>query len=343
MRESYRGRIFADRTGGIAALVISSGLIFGIVFVLAVGPSVNRDFARSAPGATPLRVVASLGIFADMAANVGGDAVDVTALIPAEADPHAWDPSIAQIRAVAKADVFIYNGLGLEPWVERTLAGAAPPDLLIVQLSAGLTPLGTADFRAGGHDHGKGVDWPGGADLSGDAGERGADPHMWLDIHNAIRYVLSIEAAFRERRPEQAELFNARANEYIAELTALDGWFQEQVDAIPSERRVLVTDHDAYVYMAERYGLAQAGFVVRNPDREPSAREMAQLVETIRRLQVPAVFAEPHIGTNFVDELARETGVSVGVLYTDSLSGNVRTYVDMMRANGKSLLEHLGE
>lgn len=329
----------APGASGIIALFIGLGLIAGIIFVLLGGP-IDGDRARSAPSNRPLRVVTSMGIFADMAANVGGDGVEVTPLIPAGADPHAWDPSIAQIRAVAGADVFVYNGLGLEPWVERTLAAVGSSDLVVVQLSAGLPTLGTAEHMTGTRAFGERVDSTDDNDHIHD--HAAGDPHMWLDIQNAIRYVNRMEAAFSERAPHDKALFKARVDAYVAELTTLDTWFQTQIDAIDPARRLLVTDHDAYVYMAERYGLTRAGFLVRNPDREPSPREMAQLVETIRRLNVPAVFAEPHIGTNFIDELARETGVPVGILYTDSLTENVRTYVDMMRANGNTLVELLG-
>lgn len=283
--------------------------------------------ARSAAGQRPLRVVTSTGIFADMAAHVGGDAVDVTALIPAGADPHAWDPSIREMRALAEADIFIYNGLGLEPWVERTLKAVAPQHLTTIVLSEGLPTLGEAQFAV----------------ADGDRDTRGGDPHMWLDIRNGIAYAQRMAKAFIDAAPDAEQSIRRQTKRYVAQLEALDEWFQQQVDGIPPERRVLVTDHDAYVYMAERYGLKRAGFVSANPDREPSPREMARLVDAIRSAGAPTLFAEPHVGTHFIDELARETGVRIGVLYTDSFYGDIRTYVEMMRANGIALRTLLGE
>lgn len=283
--------------------------------------------------ASPLRVVTSVGIFADLARNVGGDAVTVTALIPAEADPHAWDPSIVHMKAVASADVFIYNGLGMEPWVDRLVSGSAGRDLIVLRLADGA--VGTGPAKTGMiRDE---------ASASGAAkGAEHVDPHLWLDVGNTINYVRLIEETFRQRRADRADVFAARANAYVGELRALDEWFQRQVDAIPKDKRLLVTDHDAYTHMAERYGLTRIGALVSNPDREPSAREMARLVESVRNLNVPAVFAEPHIGTSFIDELARETGVTVGILYTDALTNDVTTYVEMMRANGAALRKFLG-
>lgn len=305
------------------------GLVLGLIaFVISVtlvgaGLWLGRH-ARSSPQHKPVQVVASMGIFADMAANVGGDAVEVRALIPAGADPHAWEPSIREMRALAGADVFIYNGLGLEPWLERTLAAAAAEDLRLVELSAGLPTLGDTHLHVDGHHF-------------------GGDPHMWLDLRNGILYVRRIEAALVEAAPHATDDIRRRAAAYVAQLEELDKWFQAQVDAIPPQRRVLVTDHDAYVYMAERYGLQRAGFVTTNPDREPSAREMAQLAAAIRASGAPALFAEPHVGTTFIDELARETGLPVGVLYTDAFFGHVTTYVEMMRANGNALRSSLAE
>lgn len=332
----------------IAAFVVC---VVGVAFMLLAGGMQPRDHARSAPAPTRLRVVTSTGIFADMARNVGGDAVHVTALIPPGADPHTWEPSIREMRALADADIFIYNGLGLEPWVDRVLAAVAPRDLTIVVLSAGLPVLGDAHFHVGGAggDRGpvggaEGSRGPvGGAEGNSAPVDGAGDPHMWLDVQRGIAYVLRMEAEFIAAVPEHADDIRQQSATYVGELEELDTAFRQWVDEIPPARRMLVTDHDAYVYMAERYGLTRAGFVTANPDREPSAREMAALVATVRQSGAPALFTEPQIGASFIDELARETGVKVGVLYTDSFYGDVRTYVDMMRANGMALRTFLGE
>lgn len=330
-----------NRRIGLAA-AIALGVVLLTLAAAGLGP--GRP-VRSAPDSEPLRVVTSIGIFADMAANVGGDAVEVTALVPAAADPHSWEPSIREMRALAAADVFIYNGLGLEAWVDRTLAAAAPRDLSVVVLSEGLQPLGDSHFHVEDATGTRGTANGQGAigRRAGAGAEVRGDPHMWLDLRNGIAYVRRMEKAFIAAAPERAAEIEERAAAYVKELENLDAWFEEQVQAIPPQRRVLMTDHDAYVYMAERYGLERFGFVTANPDREPSAREMARLTAQLRARAVPALFAEPHVGTAFIDELARELGIPVGVLYTDAFFGDVRTYVDMMRANGEALRTFLGE
>lgn len=334
---------FETRRGLRPAAVFAAVVVLGaVLFTLAGVDRWSDRKARSAPDSRPIRVVTSLGIFADMAANAGGDAVEVTALVPATADPHSWEPSIRHMRALAAADVFLYNGLGLEPWVERTLAAAAPADLSVVVLSEDLATAGDAHFHIGGSSSGNRADSGHPGNLADADARQSGDPHMWLDIQRAIAYVRRMEEAFVRAAPAREEYIRRQTTAYVQELEELDRWFQQQIEAIPPERRLLMTDHDAYVYMAERYGLRRVGFVTANPDREPSARELAQLVEEIRRQGVPALFAEPHVGTHFIDELARETRIPVGTLYTDAFFGDIRTYVDMMRANGEALRTFLG-
>lgn len=348
MTRSRRSRRTRSLLYGMLAVLIA--VIIGI-FLTTVG-SGPVDGKQTAKGrkrqadATPIQVVTSLGLFADMVARVGGEAVTVTALIAADADPHSWEPSIAHMKAVADADIFIFNGLGLEPWVERLLVGAAQPATLVLRLADGRlsdkwsrpvdsdieTRPGNPPAKSFGRDQ-----------IIDNIDEATVDPHLWLDIRHGIRYVRHIEAVFRSLRPDLADLFASRTDAYVDELTALDEWFQRQVNEIPKQRRLLVTDHDAYTHMAARYGLTRIGFIVSNPDREPSAREVATLVQKIRQTQVPAVFAEPHIGPSFIDELAREAKVPVGVLYTDGFTAEIKTYVDMMRANGEALRKFLGK
>lgn len=296
-----------------------------------------------AANAQPVRVVATTTVFADLAANVAGERAQVTPLIPPGADPHTWEPSTAQIRALADADVFFYNGLGLEPWADRIVANAGRPDLMVVRLSEGLTPLEGVSFlvpgRGGAADHDHDHEDHDDHDHHHDEG----DPHFWLDVGNAMHYVRRIAEALVRVDPAGADYYRTRAEAYLAELTELDAWFAEQIEHIPPDRRVLVTYHDAYAYMADRYGLEVAGFFVRNPDREPAPRELADLLRIIDERGVPAIFVEPQVNPRVAEAWAREAGVKVGVLYTDALTDEVPTYVDMMRFNARSLVEGLSD
>lgn len=355
-------------------MLVATGLVAAVaVFVVFGGLGADSGLLPKAQGRATepmsqpmLQVVATTTVFADLAANVGGDRVEVTSLIPIGADPHTWEPSSRQIRAVASADVFFYNGLGLEPWAQRTIANAGSPNLVPVRLSQGLEPIRGVSFHVHGQDHAHDQshdhshdhthdhthdhqddqsdqsDQSDQRDYDGRVGDEDGDPHFWLDIANAMHYVRRIEQALTTSDPAGATYYKARSEQYLAELAELDRWFAAQIERIPAERRVLVTYHDAYAYMAKRYGLESVGFLVRNPDREPSPREMAELIRIIDVRDVRTIFAEPQVNPRFAETLAREAGVQTGILYTDALTEDVPTYVEMMRTNAQALVEGLG-
>ncbi|REJ32980.1 MAG: zinc ABC transporter substrate-binding protein, partial [Bacillota bacterium] len=197
------------------------------------------------------------------------------------------------------------------------------------------------DDNAEGHEHAHDHDHDRDRDHGHTHTHEEGDPHFWLDVANAMHYVRRIEQALSQADPARADYYRARAEAYLAELEELDRWIVSEIQRIPPERRVLVTYHDAYGYMADRYGLELVGFLVRNPDREPAPREMAALVEAIQERGVPTVFAEPQVNPRFIEALAREAGVGVGILYTDALTDEVPTYIEMMRTNVRALVDGL--
>lgn len=284
-----------------------------------------------------VRVVTTSPIFADMIQQVGGDRVEVQSIVPVGTDPHAFDPTPREARAIAQADILFFNGYQFESWLQQLIDSAASPRLVRVQLSEGLSPrpLGRyADVHHGEHDA---------IDSSAHHGHaHGAyDPHFWLDVTYAMHYVERIAASLQALDPAGAALYAERAEAYLNELRELDHWIFEQINRIPPENRRLVAYHDAFGYMADRYGLQWFGAVVPNPEREPSPREVAELVRLVRELQIPAIFAEPQIHPRFVETLAREAGITVGTLYSDTLSAEHPTYIEMMRANALALVEGL--
>lgn len=279
--------------------------------------------AAAATGAQPLNVVTTFSVLSDLAEQVGGDFVEVTSIVPLGGDPHTWEPTPREARNVAAADVLLYNGLGLEVWVDRLIANAARPDLPIIVLSEGLEPLPGAAFAAHSHEAG--------------------DPHFWLNVRHAMVYVERIRDAFIQLDPENSAVYERQAEEYLQELVELDLWLEEVVLSIPEENRKLITYHDAFGYMADRYGLEIVGFLVVNPDREPSSREMVQLTQELSQLPRRVIFVEPQIsgGLRYAQAIADEIGGKIGMLYSDSLTQDVPTYVDMMRFNGEQLREAL--
>src|SRR3990172_7248305 len=204
-------------------------------------------------------VVARVEIFADMARNVGGDRVEVTAVLPSGADPHTYELSPGRVADIAKADLVFVNGLGLEGNVRDAIdENAGGP---VVELSEALTTLDD-------------------------------NPHLWLDPRLAARYGERIRDEVIEHDPLGRAQYEANARTYLEQLGTLDREAEAAVQSIPPERRKLVTFHDAFRYLATRYGLEIVAVVVRAPGQDPSAQDVARLTETLRSEGVPAGYKE---------------------------------------------------
>lgn len=170
------------------------------------------------------------------------------------------------------------------------------------------------------------------------------DPHLWQNVRNAMSYVEIIRDTLIEVDPEGAAEYQRNAAAYLRELTALDTEVRETIAELPEARRTLVTTHDAYGYLARAYDLQIAGFVTSNPAIEPSLSERKRLTETIRNLEVPAVFLEPNLAarSSTLVEVAKEQGIAVCTIYGDAFSAEVRSYIEMMRFNAESIRDCLG-
>jgi ABC-type Zn uptake system ZnuABC Zn-binding protein ZnuA len=265
----------------------------------------------NATGSSQVKVTATLGLFRDLVQQVGGSRVTVSTLVPNSADPHTYEPPPIQIARLGEAKLVVMNGLNLEAGLEKIIKENASSSATVLQLASGLPTLQD-------------------------------NPHLWLDMQNGMTYVERIRDALVSVDPAGADVYRANADAYLAELRTVDAEVIAAVDSIPSERRKLVTFHDAYPYLAHRYGLQIVGFVVESPGKEPSAQQVSNLANAIRDQKVPAVFKEPQFSARVLDLAASDAGVQVCVLYSDALDNNVKTYVDLMRFNASELARCLG-
>ncbi len=285
----------------------------------------------------PLRVVATFSILGDMVHQVGGEHVAVTTLVGPDGDAHVYEPTPADVRAVAAAQVIVVNGLGLEGWMDRLLQAAGHHGAVVVA-TQGITPRAMADEdedAAAGHDgHGEA-----GHGESGHGGHDhgGLDPHAWQDVANGRIYVRNIVRGLAAADPAHAAAFQAAGERTDAELAALDGWVRDQIAAIPPDRRRIITSHDAFGYFGAAYGVELMAPVGISTDSEASAADVAALIRQIRAAHVPAVFVETMTDPRLIDQIARESGAVVGgALYSDALSppdGPAPTYPAMFRHN----------
>jgi ABC-type Zn uptake system ZnuABC Zn-binding protein ZnuA len=250
------------------------------------------------PSSGALTVVTTTTVFADMIANVGGDLVSVTSLVPKSGDVHTFEPKPADVRAVAGARLLVMNGLGLDDWLEKTVTNAAAPGTPLVKLGDGL---------------------PGVTLLPGEAvGTQ--NPHLWLDVKYAELYVDRIADSLASVDPGHAEQYRSQALAYKARLDALDTRVRDEIATVPAANRQIVAFHDAFPYFAREYGITIVGVAVEAPGQDPSAGYTAQLISAIKAAGVKAIFSEAQFPTQLVDQLAAETGARVVAnLYDDSL------------------------
>jgi zinc/manganese transport system substrate-binding protein len=286
----------------------------------------------SAPAQESLRVVCSTSILEDLAKSVGGDRVKIIPLMPRGADHHFFEPTPEQVREAAGADVFLFNGLGLDPWVEKFLSGAGFKGTPVLA-SAGVEPITLEE-----HDH----DHAG----EGHAHDHGVDPHAWMDVRNAMRYVETIRDSFIAVDRAGADAYRARAELMLAQLRVLDGWIRREVSRIPPERRLLVTDHDAFQYFARAYSFQTHTLRGVTTREEPSAKQAAELIDWLSQNQIRFVFLESGGNPRVLDRIAQQGGARVaGRLFAGSLDDEgtqADTYIGMMRENILLLSRTLG-
>ncbi len=281
-------------------------LFYGLLGVL--GSAVG--LAQLVLGTTPM--------VADVVAQVAGPAVAVEALIPRGVDPHAFELTPQDVHRLLRATLVFLNGAGLE-------AGLAPllalPEVQgkVVDLSAGLPLLPARHDRAEEHEF---------------------DPHVWWDPTLVALWVERIRDVLSARFPWWAQDFSARAAQYLQALAALDAWIRQEVEGIPPERRLLVTDHHALAYFAQRYGFQVVGALIPSPTTlaEPSPRELAALEEKIRALRIPALFVTEE--SALAQRVAQDSGAQVVLLPAETLAGP-GGYLELMREAVRRIVEAL--
>lgn len=280
--------------------------------------------------AAPLPVVATNSILGDLVKQVGGHVIDLVVLAGPNTDPHTFEPSPSDVRAVAQARVLVENGLGLEPWVDK-LAHASGTQARRVIAAKGIAVIEAA---CSAHDHGD--------------HHHEVDPHVWNDVAQAKVMVENIRDGLIQAAPDQKETFQRQAADYLERLNRLDQWIQEQVAAVPENRRILVTHHDVFRYFSRRYGFKVLGDALSSVTTEagdPSAGRTGTLVRAIQSSGVPVIFPDFSSNPKVMEKIAQEAGVKVGPkLFIDSLgapgSGG-ESYEAMMRHNVRVIVENL--
>jgi ABC-type Zn uptake system ZnuABC Zn-binding protein ZnuA len=301
-----------SRLGLIRAAI--SLLVGSMLIVAACGPGAGA----SSSGATTLRVVATTTVFADIVHNIGGDQVAVTSIIPAGAGPEDYEPKPDDAKKLAGADLIVSNGVGLDDFLDKLITAAGEGAAARLVLGDGI-PTITVD----GEDN----------------------PHFWLDPSLVTdHYIPAVVAALTKLDPAGAATYQANATAYSAQVAAMDGANKAKIETIPPANRKLVTFHDAFPYFAAHYGFEVIGVILANVGQEPSASELAALVEKVKAAGVRAVFSEAQFSPELAHTLAQEAGITsvVTTLWNDTLGPPpADTYLKMMAWNVDEIVQAL--
>ncbi|WP_456718239.1 MULTISPECIES: metal ABC transporter solute-binding protein, Zn/Mn family [unclassified Bradyrhizobium] len=286
--------------------------MLGLATVSAISPASAQEKAAK------LEVVATFSILGDLARNVGGSHVDVTALVGPNGDVHVYSPTPADAEAIRNARLVIVNGLGLEGWLPRLIKSSGSNAITVVA-THGIVPRNIAAGEILSRDHGA------------------ADPHAWQSVPNVEIYVGNIRDAMVAADPANATTYRAKAAAYLAKLEALDHEVRETVARIPAGRRKVISTHDAFGYFAAAYDVTFVAPEGVSTETEPSARDIATIIAQIKKERIPAVFLENVSDPRIMRQIASETGAAIGgTLYSDSLTnekGEAPTYIAMVQHN----------
>jgi len=280
-----------------------------------------------------LQIVATTSIVGDVVAQVAGEQVSITTLLPPNSDPHTYQPTPQDIATISKADVIFANGAGLEVFLEPILENADAEEKT-VDLSDDINLL-TADEHS---DSGRAEDQ--------NIAHASRDPHVWMNPNNVIAWVNVIQETLSELDPAHAAEYQNNARSYSAELSELDTWITTQVADIPFQRRTLVMDHLVFGYFAEEYGFQQAGAVIPGFSTlaEPSAQQVAEIIDTIEKFDVKVIFVSDTAPPGIAERVAEDTGSQLVYLHTGSLTepgGLASSYIDYMRYNVNAIVQAL--
>lgn len=284
-------------------------LCFAVVFPLA---ACGAKSAGEPAQTDQLPVSVTFDAMAEFTKAVGGDKVEISTIIPDGTEPHEFEPKAQDLKALSDAKVFVYNGFGMETWVDDAVAAADNPNLVVVEASKGASPITNTD-EAEIAEHGQ------------------YDPHLWLSLKGAETESQNICDGLSEADPNNAEYYQKNCDAFVSQLEDL---YQEYAEKFQSaDQKSIVTGHAAFAYFCRDFGLTQNSVEDVFAEGEPTAQQLAKLVEYCREQHVKTIFAEELASPDVSKTLADEVGAAVKTIYTIESSENGESYVERMTSN----------
>jgi zinc transport system substrate-binding protein len=282
----------------------------------------NENESQSAEQQTKISVCASFYPMYDFALKIGGDRAEIVNMVPAGIEPHDWEPAAADIAGLEEADLFIYNGAGMEHWADSALAALGNDRLVVVEAARGAVLLEGA---------------PEDEDESGEhEGEGEYDPHVWLSPRSAKLEMENIKEGFAAADPANRDYYEANYSRYAAELDALDREFQETLSPLP--RKDIIVAHQAFGYLCAAYGLTQIPIEGLSADSEPDPARMAEIIEFAKERDVEVIFFEELVSPKVAETIAEAIGARTDALnplegLSDEETAAGADYFSVMRQN----------
>ena len=265
------------------------------------------------------KVVTTFTVIQDIAQNVAGDAAIVESITKVGAEIHEYDPTPKDITRALSADLILWNGLNLELWFKRFFEDIKNVPAVVV--TEGIEPMPIQEGSYKGNPN----------------------PHAWMSPTLALTYIENIRAAFVKYDPKNTDIYNKNAASYIAKIKALDAPLRERLAKIPESQRWLVTSEGAFSYLARDYNLKEAYLWPINAEQQGTPKQVKNLIDTVRKNNIPVVFSESTISDKPAKQVSKETGAKYGgVLYVDSLStkdGPVPSYIDLLKVTVETIVE----
>lgn len=303
-------------------------ILMGILAMALITTGCTGNTARKQKNGK-LKVMASFYTMYDFAKKIGGDKVKVTNMVPAGTEPHDWEPSTKDLIEMEKSDVFIYNGAGMEQWVDDVLESLDTEELTIVEASKGIKLLKDSDAHEHDHEH-----------------NSENDPHVWLDPQNAKYEMNKIKKALIKADPKNKDYYESNYQKEAKKCDELDQSYKNGLAKV--SKRELVVAHEAFGYLCEAYGLEQMGIEGLSADDEPDPKQMSEVIEFAKKHKVKTIFFEELVSPKVAKTIAKETGASAKKL--DPLEGlsNKRIkagedYFSVMKQNLSAIKEALSE
>lgn len=283
-----------------------------------VGVSVNENNSSDNNG--KIKVVASFNAMTQFIKAVGKDKVDVQTMIPSGTEPHDFEPKPKDLANISKAQIFVYNGLGMENWVDKTIKAADNKDLIVVEASRGGNPIKNSDEDAV-KEHGQ------------------YDPHMWISLSGAKIEAKNIKDALVKVDPSNKDYYEKNYNEFASKLDAILNDYKTKFDQTSSKN--FITGHAAFAYFCRDFGLQQNSVENVFAEGEPTAKRLEELVDYCKKNDVKTIFMEEMASPKVSETLAKEVDAKVEKIYTAESEEDGKDYIESMKENLDKVYESL--